>query len=728
MHSTVLNLIATAAFAVIVMISCDQCVGQHPSRVHDLRQPNGRVSGSIEDDELRNKGGQHPNANRLGNDLLSDLRSSRRATSEEGSFAERPPGPLQYEPAILAADFPTKLPSTFSNTTPAHRTQSFFDSDQAPPVVVVWLNSDLQTQLLTEAQLKQWMRSVPGHDSQIRNADIGTWQANSGSQVSLAGFEEPAPETPKGFAGATKKIEGFDGRLKDIKGRLEAKHAQIAADEVGDQVNKSELNNLVSIVSEWVARASSDLEKLRAESQEIIKFDKTLLAQQQALADEKRKANGELSSFFSLLPSDRSEAINVLQNKVKEDEVILQSGTDELNEIREKISVRDQRVTELPRLLRENAKEEDETKQMLESFEGQSDDLNRVLQKLRFDAKFLSLEITEKSLKLESRRKEQIGQMLPLQLEEQTLRIRRMKVELAELRTRSDKLRDEQLDERRLDARKALNEKLTQSTPQLKELAEFNFDLVSQKKTMAVKSDELEKELINVKHLKEVLDESQKRIEIQIETLGSTASGIRLVEHRRSLISTGKSQNRLLELADRLQHKQTEKLRVRERLNELVLSDDFKLDVLAKVEKQVGEQLDDQVDVIVQRQIAVDVANQLMETEKEYATDLLDMFGDNITKLLQLEAAHRALIDAVNDAKAFSDKNALWVRSSKPIEFSDLNRCRAGLQSVVTSDQWQKIGDHAYQTFRKRPYDVGLLAMVVGSLLVVRRRLRWSHE
>ena len=237
---------------------------------------------------------------------------------------------------------------------------------------------------------------------------------------------------------------------------------------------------------------------------------------------------------------------------------------------------------------------------------------------------------------------------------------------------------------------------------------------------MAVKSDELEKELINVEHLQTRLDESQKRIESQIDTLGPTASGIRLVEHRRSLISTGKSQHRLLELADRLQEKQARKLRVRERLNQLVLGDDFKLDVLAQVEQQVEDQ--------TQRKMAVDVANDLMQTEKEYATDLLMMFEDNIQKLSQLEAAHKTLIDEVNKAKAFSDKNALWVRSSKPIEINDLKLCRAGLQSIITSDQWQELGDRTYESVKKRPYDVGLLALVIGSLLVVRRRLRWSHE
>ena len=290
---------------------------------------------------------------------------------------------------------------------------------------------------------------------------------------------------------------------------------------------------------------------------------------------------------------------------------------------------------------------------------------------------------------------------------------------MVKLRKRSDKLRDQQLNERRLAADIALNKNLTQSTPQLKELAEFNIDLVKQKEDMAKKGDQLEEEFINVKQLEKKLDESQDRIENQILKLGSTASGIRLVEHRRSLISTGKSQNRLLELAERLQHKQARKLLVKERLDALVLRDDFRLGVMAKVEEQTDPE---------QRISALNVANDLLETEKVYATDLLEMFEDNIFKLSQLEAAHETLIDKVQIARAFSDKNALWVRSAKPLEFNDFQLCNKGVHSIVTSDQWKGIGDHTYQTFQKRPYDVGLLAMVVGSLLVVRRRLRWSHE
>ena len=723
MYSSIQNLFAATTFVILAMTSCEQCMGQQAWGSSNLRQSDGRLS-------VQSSSAQPPTADRPGNDLLSDLRSNRRATSEENLRAERPRSPLQYEPTSLTTDSLSTPSQTVSNQSAVGQAQTFFRGDQPPPVVVVWLNSDLQTPLLSKGQLKQLMRTIPDRDLRTQQFNGNTRQTNSQSSVRLASFDEavseettpdePVAETTLGVETSQEQITTFNKRLMDIRDRHASKTKQIANDESADSTIKSELNNLLGLANEWIERAASDLKEFESETAKKVAFKTNLTKRELELAEEREKARSNFSPKPDFLPSALSEKIENLQKDLSNQEADLRSSMDALDKVRKEISVRDRRVTELPSLKRKNAKEEDETKGKLEELKNQPDGLNRALQKLWLDAKFLSLEITEKSLELESNRKEQTARILPLELEELTLRIRRYKTRLAETRGRSDMLRDQQLDERRVAARDALNKTLTQSTPQLKELAEFNFDLVTQKKSMAVKSDELEKELINVRQMKKKLDESQERIEDQIETLGPTASGIRLVEHRRSLISTGKSQSRLLELADRLQHKQARKLLVKERKDQLVLGDSFKLEVLANVEDQVEDH--------VQRQTAVDVANQLMETEKEYATDLINMFEDNIDKLSQLESAHKALIDAVHKARAFSDKNALWVRSAKPIEINDFSLCQAGLQSIVTSDQWQEIGNHACQTFQKRPYDVGLFAMVIGSLLVVRRRLRWSHE
>ena len=684
---------------------------------------------------------------RIGAGRLSDLRSE--PVEPQTDLPQR-------SPVIPPADLLTR---NYADQSP-QADQSYFDADQ-PPVVVVWLNSDLQAPLLSKKQLKQWMQSVPEHDNYPIQPASNIQQAEPRSWVQAAGFAQPISEDPpsigvnnkavvasgRAFAEPFRKFQKFDERLAAIRQQFADKEKQVADDESIDEISKAELSNLLNLTREWIQKAATDLETLESETKKKKAFetDKELQAQEDELVAEKKLADPKFAPPADVLPTDRSEAIDLLQKRLKEKEAELLVLTDKRSDIREQILAREKRINDLPSLQNKNTKEEDETKKLMEKLKDEPEGLRRVLKKLRLNAKLLSLEITEESLELEVTRKEQIGSLQPLELEKLTLQIKRTEAKLSVLHVQSDKLRDQEIKERLQAAEMALKEKLTQSTPALRELAEFNKDLASQLPILAKKSDELEDELINVRQLQKELDDSHERLKYQIDSLGPTASGIRVVEHRRSLISTGKSQNRLLELADRMQHKQTRKLALKERLEHLVLGDDFSLDALAAVEQQVFEQVknsagppdspglnpnDFQESELyeLQRQKAIDVANQLLATQEEYTRDLVGMFEDNIQKLTNLDAAHRALIDKVQEVKAFSDKTALWVRSAKPIELEDLGRCRKGLRAIWASDNWQGLRDHTYQNFKHRPYDAGLLALVIGTLLVIRRRLRWSHD
>ena len=646
------------------------------------------------------------------------LRTGRAESQVEGS---------EQLPAELARDSVTSpLSLRVAEKPTGDHQRSLFHQDQ-PPVVVVWMNSDLHNALVSEQQLKQWMQSGRGQEDVKSAARIDTWQADPGVRVRSASFI--SPEAPA-LTRSEEEIKEFNKRLVDVRKRYATSKEQLDEELKEGDDSQDELNSLSKQAIDWIGRASSGLEELKDETKKEEEFEGDFKEQEASLAKERNRKAESLSS-------DRGESLEQLQKDLKERQATLQASIDRRTEIRERLSERDQRVAELPDLLREKAKEEDDTKKLIDELQAKTEEsLSRSFEVLLLDAKLLSLELSEKLLELEGRRKEQIGRILPLELEEVTLKIKRMDAELAELRPRSDMLRDQEIQERLIAARKALNEKLTQATPMLKELAEFNANLVRDKKELSGKSDQLENELSNVRQLQEELDESHERIKNQIETLGPTASGIRLVEHRRSLISTGKSQSRRLELAEQMQSKQTRKLSLKERRDQLVLGDDFKLDVLAVVEKQVEEQLKKQAEKQVvdldlaaeQRQMSVSVADQLLETQKKYAIDLLDVFEKYISTLTELDTAHRKLIDKVKEVKAFSDKNALWVRSAKPIELDDLKRCQSGLQSVLVSDQWGQLTNQASENFGKHPYHAGLLALVIGSLLVVRRRLRWSHE
>ena len=689
MPFSIQNLIAAVTISFIAMVSWHRCAAAQQASETDAGHVQ-RVSGVSSFNPLR---------------ASSSTVSRTGRVEPRGEWSEQ----LPSEPARDAVPIPLRMAEK-----PAEELEerSLFQQDQ-PPVVVVWTNSDLHNAVMSEQQLKQWMYSGLGQEDLKPAARIDTWQADSEGQVHSASFMSTETGVPL-LTRLERQVIDFDERMATIKKQYETKKKQLD-DELGEvDGGEDEAKNLSKQALDWIGRASSGLEELKSKLKEEEGFEGELKEREASLdAEKKRKPE--------LLPSIHGESFDQLQKKWKARQASLQASIDRRSVIREQISERAQRVTELPGLLREKAKEENDIKKLIAELHAKAgDNLSRSFEKLLLDAKLLSLEITEKSLELEGRRQEHFGRIWPLELEEVTLEIKLMDAELVVLSERSDELRDREIQERLKAARIALNANLTQSTPMLKELAEFNADLASRQTSLAVKSDELENELINVRQLQEELDESHERIKDQILTLGPTASGIRLVEHRRSLISTGKSQNRLLELAEQLQSKQTRKLLLEERRDQLVLGDEFKLSVLAAVEKQVTDSKE--------RQMAVSVADQLLETQKNYATDLIEVFNANISKLTQLEVAHGALIDKVQEVKAFSDKNALWIRSAKPIELDDLKRCQSGLQSVLVSDQWGQLTNQATENFGKHPYHAGLLALVIGSLLVVRRRLRWSHE
>ena len=707
MPFSIQNLIAAVTISFIAMVSWHRCAAAQQASETDAGHVQ-RVSGVSSFNPLR---------------ASSSTVSRTGRVEPRGEWSEQ----LPSEPARDAVPIPLRMAEK-----PAEELEerSLFQQDQ-PPVVVVWMNSDLHNAVLSERQLKQWMHSGLGQEDLKPAARIDTWQADSEGQVHSASFMSTETGVPL-LTRLERQVIDFDERMATIKKQYETKKKQLD-DELGEvDGGEDEAKNLSKQALDWIGRASSGLEELKSKLKEEEGFEGELKEREASLdAEKKRKPE--------LLPSIHGESFDQLQKKWKARQASLQASIDRRSVIREQISERAQRVTELPGLLREKAKEENDIKKLIAELHAKAgDNLSRSFEKLLLDAKLLSLEIIERSLELEGRRQEHFGRIWPLELEEVTLEIKRLDAELDDLSKRSDELRDREIQEREDAARKILediNDNLTQSTPMLKELAEFNVGLVSDKKELAKKSDLLENELSNVRQLQEELDESHERIKNQIETLGPTASGIRLVEHRRSLISTGKSQNRLLELAEQMQSKQTRKLSLRERRDQLVLRDDFKLDVLAAVEKQVEERLKKQIvapDAAIneddQRKMALSAADQLLETQKKYSTDLLEMFEGYINLLSKLESAHAELIDKVQEVKAFSDKNALWVRNSEPIELGDLTRCQAGLQSVLVSDQWGKLTKQASENFGKHPYHAGLLALVIGSLLIVRRRLRWSHE
>ena len=363
MPFTIQNLIA-AAISFIAMVGWHPCaVGQQASRPDA-----GRMQGFPAASALNPLRRAPP---------LTDLRTGQ--IESKVSWPEQ----LPHEPVANSA---TNSLSLYVGEEPtADHERSLFQQDQ-PPVVVVWMNSDLHNTLVSEQQIKQWMHAGRGQEDVKPAARIDTWQADSGVQVHSASFISPETGVPV-LTRFQEQVIGFDERLTTIRKQYDTKKKQLD-DEVGeDDGSEDEVKNLSKQALDWIGRASSGLEELKTKIKEEDEFEGELKAREASLDTEKKRKP-------ELLLSDHGESFDQLQKKLKARQATLQVSIDRRSEIREQISARAQRVTELPSLLREKAKEENDIKKLIAELHSKAEgNLSRSFEKLLLEAKLLSLEI-----------------------------------------------------------------------------------------------------------------------------------------------------------------------------------------------------------------------------------------------------------------------------------------------------------------------------------------------
>jgi hypothetical protein len=598
---------------------------------------------------------------------------------------------------------------------PANR---YFGIHNSRPVVVLWFNSDLESQLLSPDQIKAWISDLPKRDfatapNQLDRVQLAShWQQEDDTQ------DKKDSGKTKNTSDSEEKIvdeayKDFQSRLKEVGELIEGRKQQFTDDKSLDEATRTELLNQISAANEKHQKAKLDFADLTNETQAEKEFETKLTKEQDKLAIEKKTA---------VTPVDpKIDSIEVLKEDLRGKESELQAAIDKQKQNRQDVTDRETRLADLPTLrnnvekkLLQIEKEVDELKQI-------PDGPKRTLQSLLVKARKLSAEIQTELLSLEAKRQDQLARILPVTREILALRIKRLNEEVDVRRKRLDELRQEQLRKRREKDERELEQSLTRTTTALKELAEENKLLTDRTTTIVANGKQLSKELGDIKDQEIEIDRNFENLKHNMETLGRTASGIRLIEHRRGLTSTGKSRSRLSELNVMLQDSRTKLLNLKETRERLSASDELLQEITS------SEQLQDLKNEN-ERWKATEIAKRLIATQKEYVDQLIQEYDSRIEILSKLEGEHMALVAKVQEVKAFSDENALWVRSAEPIGISDVKKCGIGALKFFNRTGWQSLANIIGDRFKTRPYDAACLVLFVGILFVVQRRLRWSHD
>ncbi|MFT7630086.1 MAG: hypothetical protein ACI87E_001091 [Mariniblastus sp.] len=257
------------------------------------------------------------------------------------------------------------------------------------------------------------------------------------------------------------------------------------------------------------------------------------------------------------------------------------------------------------------------------------------------------------------------------------------------------KRRNDEIKEQQKQARDAV----LKADPELSKLALRNQELVKVRGDLATASQkstgELERIEQNIDDLKEKLDAQKDRIETVSGT--SNASGMELVKFRHNLMYTFKSQQRIEEIIQQRQVIRLEELKLEEQERELASSQE---------EKQAEN------------------ASELLATQRAYLQELLVDYKSFDNQLVTEKEALLRLVKDVREARAYIDKQSLWLQSSRPLGFSDLGKLGNAFQSFFNRGKWNDLAVAVKHRVASAPYNAALAGFLLLGMFVVSRRLR----
>lgn len=614
---------------------------------------------------------------------------------------------------------------------PSRGSNPFFASDQPAPVVVVWVNSGLDEQLLTSDQLKSWINQLPERDS-LTAPDRRRLNARQVSFLQEDGnaIDEKIEQAKDDPADDSKPLndvqKDFKKRLETINKRIESREKQFTDDKSIDDATRNEFLNQLKAAKEKYLKAEADFAALVKLTQAEKDFEAQLAAQQAAYLEEKNADPSPVSKDL--------DSVDKLKAALQEAEEVLQEAVDAQSLIRQKITDRESRIADLRNLKSEVGSELSDIKAKVDELKQLPEGPNRTLQNLIMDSRQLSAEIDNKLVTVEDKRLGQLSKIQPIERDVLALKIKRLDKETSLIQGELEKKLQKQIDDQKRKDKQVLEEELTMDTPILKQLAEANLALTTKTESLIADNKTLTNDEDEVRKQNSKIDGEYEKLKQYIKSRGKIASGIRLIEHRRGLVSPGASRSRLAELETELQASRTELFKLKEtqdRLedNEKILEEIAVTPSVAQLDTPESEH---------RYRDAMGIAKQLIESQTQYVGKLIDEYNTHIDKISDLEVMHKKLIAKVRDIKAFSDENALWIRSAEPLGFKELKDCQQAIAHLSQAPEWGSAFiasilakdsplEAVQRHFRTRPYDLACLVLFAGTLFVFQRRLRWTH-
>ncbi len=489
---------------------------------------------------------------------------------------------------------------------------------------------------------------------------------------------------------------------KRIQGRIELINSNNTLDDKSKQDELIQLNLANQIVKETlvIQKEISDEEKRRT-----------------TFPIELKKLNEQLN--FKSPPNSPN-----LDHNSKQIETELKHKKQERDELKSKQSIIDDKIEELaaqmatnPTLKTEILKELKETKEkFLESQSTSNNDEARLI----FDAKKLKSNKQLEQIGLETIKQEQLGALLPIKkaIIQRNIEILDLEIEL--WKTTFNQKQSLEISFQQEQAKQASIQAI-QTDKSLAKIADENHKITQLRSDIALDIEECNEKFTAADQEYEEINTDLESIKDKIEMPGGHRQdrGIELVKLSRNLMHTFESQARIDSINAELRNCQLNELNLRAKLRVLSKRDaQIRRLTAGRSDSENGED-----DSLPLSEFTI-LANELLDKQQKYSSDLLLDYQKLRTYLVNERERLIQLINKVNEAREYSAKNALWVRSTDPLSVADFKSSWTSIQLFFSPQQWLKLANNVSTNIKKRPYGTLFTCFLIMCAFIFSRRLR----
>ena len=251
--------------------------------------------------------------------------------------------------------------------------------------------------------------------------------------------------------------------------------------------------------------------------------------------------------------------------------------------------------------------------------------------------------------------------------------------------------------------------------PRVAEIADENAKWAKRRSEVAVMIEREKAEQLQLDALIGELDATQRLLNKHIEKAKHSQSvGILLRFQRSKLPPTKWHRNRVAEISRQFPIQSLQQLDIEELIEGI---DQRKESLRNSIE--TGQA----VESTASREKILQAADELINTNKTYLTDLNSDYELYLSGLTELRTAHDTCIEKINSLKLFIDQHVLWIRSAQPLNSSDVEKSLAALNSIAAMSKWKGLADGLGSQLKTRWPVLVMIGLALWMAIGMRRRL-----